>query len=226
MRTWLFAGGLALLSTAGLAQNLPSGSTIWHLDSLTGIGGVRPLVLGQPAIIESPQGKAIQFDGADDAVILDLNALSGAESFTLEVVFRPDPDGKPEQRFVHVQEVDDHRILVETRLTPDGRWFLDTFLKSGASERTLYAKDFPHPTGEWYHAALTYRNGTMRHFVNGVPEMEGTVDFRPMAGGQTSIGVRLNRVFWYKGAVRAVGFTPKALPPDEFILLKTVSAAP
>ena len=32
-----------------------------------------------------------------------------------------------------------------------------------------------------------------------------------MKPGQTSLGVRLNRVFWFKGDVREVRFTPAAL---------------
>jgi hypothetical protein len=190
------------------------------LDNLVSIGGNRPTLLGEPVVIGSQRGKAIQFDGQDDALVFDQNPLAGANTFTLEVVFRPDAGGEPEQRFVHMQEVDDHRVLVETRLTEDGHWFLDTFLKSGESERTLYASDFLHPVDEWFHAALVYEDGLMHHYVNGEKELEGTVDFRVMKSGQTSVGVRLNRVYWFKGAVRAVSVTPRALSPDEFVLLE------
>ena len=117
-----------------------------------------------------------------------------------------------------MQEVDDHRVLVETRLTPDDLWFLDTFLKSGESECTPYAEEFLHPVGEWFHAALVYENGRMRHYVNGVKEMEDVVKFEPMAGGRTSVGSRLNQVYWFKGAVKEVSVTVRALSPSEFVL--------
>jgi hypothetical protein len=32
-----------------------------------------------------------------------------------------------------------------------------------------------------------------------------------MKAGRTSIGVRLNRVFWYKGAIREIIFHPVAV---------------
>lgn len=209
---------LFFLALPGYGGQRDANSVIWRLDNLVSIGGNRPSLLGEPVVIDSPHGKAIQFDGQDDALVFDQNPLAGASAFTLEVVFRPDAGGEPEQRFVHMQEVDDHRVLVETRLTPDGHWFLDTFLKSGESERTLFAKEFLHPVGEWFHAALVYENGHMSHFVNGAKELEGAVDFNPMGGGQTSVGVRLNRIYWFKGAVQALAITPKALSPAEFVL--------
>jgi hypothetical protein len=41
-----------------------------------------------------------------------------------------------------------------------------------------------------------------------------------MQDGQMSIGVRLNQVFWYKGAIREVRFHPVALAPA--VLQRTV----
>jgi hypothetical protein len=209
---------LLSLAFLGCGQKQESSSIVWRFDNLDSIDGNRPSVLGAPVVIDSPSGKAIQFDGEDDALVFDLNPLAGSSAFTLETVFRPDAGGKPEQRFIHMQEVDDHRVLIETRLTSDGQWFLDTFLKSGESERTLFAKEFLHPVGEWFHAALVYENGGMRHYVNGVLELEGTVTFQTMADGQTSAGSRLNRVFWFKGAIKEISVTPQALSPSEFVL--------
>jgi hypothetical protein len=40
---------------------------------------------------------------------------------------------------------------------------------------------------------------------------------RPLAAGRTSIGVRLNRVFWFKGAISKARFTARALAPAEFM---------
>lgn len=218
MKFSIVLGSMLLLAFSTWSQEPGLSSTVWLLNNLDRIDGNHPVILGEPVVIESPGGKAIHFDGRDDALVFDLNPLAGCRNFTLEVVFRPDPDGNSEQRFVHLEEVDDHRVLIETRLTQDGHWFLDTFLKSGDSERTLYAKEFIHLTGEWFHAALTYEDGLMRHYVNGVQEMEGAVDFRPMTGGKASLGSRLNRVYWYKGAIREISFTGKALSPGEFVL--------
>src|SRR5215472_13154357 len=77
---------------------------IWRFDRLDRIGGHPVTVLGSPKIIDTPQGKAIEFNGVDDALFLDVHPLSGATVFTWEVIFRPDRDGRPEQRFFHLQE--------------------------------------------------------------------------------------------------------------------------
>jgi hypothetical protein len=47
--------------------------------------------------------------------------------------------------------------------------------------------------------------------VNGVEEGEGTVALDQMIGGQTSIGVRLNKINWFKGQVREIRFHSAAL---------------
>lgn len=198
-------------------QNRPEGdSVLWKIEGRESVGGHEVEVLGSPQAVGSVLGGVVEFDGADDGLIVKANPLAGLSRFTVEVVFRPDPDGAREQRFLHFQEVDDHRVLIETRLTGDGQWFLDTFLKSGEAEETLFAKEHLHPVGGWFHAALTYDGRIMRHYVNGSPELEGEVAFKPMMGGQTSIGCRMNRVYWFRGAIASVRITPRVLEPQSF----------
>src|SRR5690606_40425638 len=154
---------------------------------------------------------------SSDLLILDTNPLAGASVFTVEVVFRPDPEGEREQRFLHFQAEEDHRVLVETRLNDQNEWFLDTFIKAGESEKTLQSRESWHPLGEWYHAALVYDGQEMRHYINGVQERSGSVEYSPMAGGKTSIGCRLNQVYWFKGAIQTIRISHRPLNPDEFL---------
>jgi len=72
-----------------------------------------------------------------------------------------------------------------------------------------------HPAGEWTWVAMVYDGKVLRHFINGEKEMEGPVDFPPSASGKMSLGVRLNRVYWYKGAIGEVRFHPRALEGAE-----------
>ena len=72
-----------------------------------------------------------------------------------------------------------------------------------------------HPAGRWYWAALRFDGKHMSSFVNGEKELEGDVAFEPMSAGQTSVGVRLNRVFWFKGAISEVRFHPAAIAPEK-----------
>lgn len=192
--------------------------TVWELDNLNDVAGHGVTVLGNPGVIQTPAGKALLFDGEDDGVVVNDNPLAGAGRFTVEVIFRPDPGGGREQRFFHMQESDERRVLIETRLTGTNEWFLDTFIKSDASEKTLQSKTMLHPLGQWYHAALVYDGRQMRHYVNGVLEILGELpNYVPMKGGRSSLGCRLNEVFWFKGAIRKVRITPAPLTPNQFL---------
>ena len=191
---------------------------VWNLDRLDVIGGHKPEILGSPRLIETPQGKAVQFDGKGDALFIDTSPLAGLKQFTVEVIFQPVVDGPKEQRFLHFQEEgSENRLLFETRLTGDNRWFLDTFIKSGDGNYTLFAERSLHPLGPWYHAAVTMDGKTMRHFVNRMEELSMPVSVTPQRAGRVSIGVRINKVHWYKGAVRQIKITPRELSPEEFL---------
>ena len=41
--------------------------------------------------------------------------------------------------------------------------------------------------------------------------------FKPLGAGSTSIGVRMNRVSWFKGRIAKVRVTPYPLVPNEMI---------
>jgi hypothetical protein len=196
----------------------PPGAVVWNLDNLESIGGHRVTVVGAPRVIETDRGRAIEFDGKGDALYIASNPLAGLSAFTAEVVFRPAAGGPKEQRFLHFQpDGGDDRVLFETRLPAEGRWFLDTYLQTGSGKHTLFAEKFPHPFGPWYHAAIVVDGRTMRHYVNGEEELAADIQLVPLGAGQTSIGVRFNKVHWYQGAIRQIRVTPAALRPADFL---------
>ena len=190
---------------------------VWELDSIEAVGGYPIDVDGRPVVVDGPYGSAIEFNGAGDALFVEANPLAGLEAFTVEMVFRPDAGGLPEQRFFHIGEVNGDRVLFETRLTEDGHWYLDTFISSGDSNRPLLNESHLHPVGQWYHLALTCDGEQEVNYVNGIQEASGSIDFVPLLGGQTSIGVRLNRVCWFRGAIGRIRFSAGVLDPDEFM---------
>ncbi|HEX6183455.1 MAG TPA: LamG domain-containing protein [Pyrinomonadaceae bacterium] len=192
----------------------------WKVDNLKKIGGNRATVIGAPQVIKAPKGRAVLFDGARDGLLLEVNPVAGARAFTIEAVIRPDAGGPPEQRWMHIQEAAaDNRVMLETRVR-EGFWFLDTFIKNGSgpeNSRTLFDEPFKHPVGRWYHVALVYDGALMRNYVDGKEELSGPLTVAPLAEGRTSIGVRQNRVHWFKGAISRARFTPRALAPREFM---------
>jgi hypothetical protein len=64
---------------------------------------------------------------------------------------------------------------------------------------------------------LVFDGGEMSHYVNGVKELSSEISFSPLHKGRTSIGVRINQVHWFKGAIRTIRFAPRALQPNEFL---------
>jgi Concanavalin A-like lectin/glucanases superfamily len=207
----------ALFITVALTVALAADSETWRFDNLQRIGGHTVTLQGNPQLIQTPQGKAVQFNGVDDAIFMDVHPLAGAATWTWEVIFRPDAGGAPEQRFFHLQEnATDSRMLFEIRIV-EGKWCLDSFAKSGADSATLIDRAKLHPLGEWYRVAAVYDGHQFRNYVNGVLEESADLHLAPQSAGRCSIGVRINKQNYFKGAVAAARMTPRALAVGEFL---------
>ncbi len=191
---------------------------LWMLGSPAHLDGHEPEVLGRPKPVAGPGGRpALEFDGQGDGLVLPTHPLEGADAFTVEIEFRPDAGGLVEQRFLHLQEEGtQNRILLETRLRGD-RWFLDTFVLSGEAQQTLFAVGSHHAVGQWYCAAAVCDGQMLSHYVNGELELAGPLAWTPPGPGGTSVGVRHNRVCWFKGAIARVRFTAAALEPAALL---------
>ncbi|MFC1509317.1 LamG-like jellyroll fold domain-containing protein [Candidatus Omnitrophota bacterium] len=197
----------------------PAESIVWNIDNLTNIGGHPVTVEGEPKVIDTPKGKAVEFDGVDDALFVDVHPLEGVTAYTYEVIFCPYSDGPEEQRFFHLQENDtNNRFLLETRIIGGNTWCLDSFMAAGETNQTLIDRSLTHPTDEWYSVALVFDGKEMAHYINGVKELSAQIEtYVPPKAGRTSMGVRINKVHWFKGAFRKARFTRRALSPEELL---------
>ncbi|MGH9667764.1 MAG: LamG-like jellyroll fold domain-containing protein, partial [Bryobacteraceae bacterium] len=140
---------------------------VWKFDRLDQLGGHPVTIVGHPRLIDTPAGKAIEFNGAGDALFVAVHPLAGARQYTWEAVFRPD-GGRAEQRWFHLQEESSqNRMLFEIRVIGD-QWCLDAFEASGTAHKTLLDRTKLHPLGEWYHVAAVYDGHEFRSYVNGV----------------------------------------------------------
>jgi hypothetical protein len=189
---------------------------VWMFDRLDRLGGHATTILGNPRVIDTPAGKAIEFDGVDDALFVDVHPLAGAGTFTWEAIFRPD-GGAPEQRWFHLQQTNsDDRMLFEIRIV-DGRWCLDSYVHSATGEKALIDRAKLHTLGAWYHVAAVYDGREFRNYVDGVQQGSAEIRLTPQGPGRASIGVRMNLVNHFKGAIRAARFTRRALAPADFL---------
>ena len=147
MRNGTLAATVLAIAWAALAADPPA-QEVWTFDRLDRIGGHAPTVLGHPRVIDTPLGKAVEFNGVDDGLQFDVHPLAGAATFTWEAIFRPD-GGNAEQRWFHLEENPadgsdtNNRMLFEIRVI-DGRWCLDAFNKSGADQKALLNRQNLH----------------------------------------------------------------------------------
>ena len=214
----------------GLA-GLPA-SVTWTFDRLDRIGGHPTRIEGNPSVISTPIGKAVQFDGVHDALFIDDHPLAGAKTFTFEAIVRPD-GGDFEQRWFHLAERDgktgqvttidpktrvdaNSRFLFELRVV-GSEWYLDAFVNGPGYSHALMFPDKRHPLGRWYHVAQVYDGAEYRSYVNGELQGKAAIRYTPQGPGSAAIGVRLNRVNYFKGAVSQARFTPRALMPSDFV---------
>jgi len=189
---------------------------VWTFDRLDRIGGHQPTVLGNPRVVDTPVGKAIEFDGVDDALLVDEHPLAGAETFTWEAIFRPD-GGRPAQRWFHLQEAGtENRMLFEIRVV-DSQWYFDSYVHARGADKALINRERLHPLSAWYHVAAVYDGREFRNYVNGTQEGAAEIRLAPQGPGRSSIGVRINLVDYFKGAIHLSRFTRRALAVDQFL---------
>jgi hypothetical protein len=185
----------------------------WTLQDLQQIGGVAPTVWGAPQVVDG----AVHFDGKGDGLMVPINPMAGLAQFTIAILFRPQSGGPAAQRFLHSEDATGRRMTIEDRVVEGKGWYMDTFLLAGAGQKGLALIDPKklHPLDAWAWGELVYDGHTMSSYVNGLPELSGKVVFPPAGPGRTSIGVRLNKVYWFQGDIKEVRFYPAALAPSE-----------
>ncbi|MDP9039151.1 MAG: LamG domain-containing protein, partial [Acidobacteriota bacterium] len=198
---------------------------VWRFDRTDSLGGHPAKALGSPAVIETSLGRAVQFNGKDSALLLDVHPLAGARQWTWEIIFRPDPDGAAAQRIFHLQARNPHtgadlpdRMLFEIRIVGNA-WCLDSFAASAGQSATLLHCEKLHPFGPFYRVTAVYDGATLKNYVGDELQGEASVHLAPQSPGHASAGVRINRVDWFKGAIFEARFTRRALSPPDFLKL-------
>ena len=194
---------------------------IWTFDRLSDIGGHPTSIEGAPTLIDTAAGKAVLFDGANDVMFVSNHPLANAATFTIEAVFRLD-GGAFEQRWLHLAEADpvhgdaqSPRTLFEVRVVETG-WYLDAFTTGPGYNKALVVPEQTFPVGRWYAVQQTFDGKIYRAYVNGALQAEADLDYKPQGAGRTAIGMRINKVTPFKGAVLNARFTPRALQSNEF----------
>lgn len=222
IKSCLIASCCLFVFACSATRPVSSVADVWLINSLETIGGAPVEVLGNPQVVDTVKGKAVRFDGDGDRLLVNKNPLAGATEFTIEIIFNPAAafPQNAEPRFFHIEAADNpnRRVTVELRLNDKNQWYLDAYIKSEKSQLTLIDATKVHPIGQWAHAAVTYKNREFVSYVNGIKELNGQVDYLPIAANaKTSIGARMNLVHWYNGDIAQVRISQRALNPMEFL---------
>ncbi|WP_281228876.1 LamG domain-containing protein [Flavobacterium aquiphilum] len=205
------------LATKGQnSENKTKTNTEWLVANLLREKSNTTEISGNPQITNSPYGEAVAFNGKDDALFLNELPLNSLQEFTLEMIFKPDLNGVFEQRVLHIGESRESRILLEIRAV-DSNWYFDVFAVSGTNKKPLASEKLIHPLGKWYHVAFVVTPNKLTSYVNGKLELQEAFTFLPITTGKTAIGVRLNKVSWFKGDIYKIRITPKEIKPDDFM---------
>ncbi len=227
MRKFLFLILSLIISNSVLFAT--ENQLIWTIDNLTLIEGNTVVTYGSPKVISTELGNAIEFNsnavtapvsGAGDRIQIKANPLgTSTGEFTIEMIFKPYPtsvDFAP--RVLHICRPDGMsgpRVMtMEIRST--STWTTDFYIKSvtgsGVMGTTSYA------TGQWMHLAMTYKDGILKGYVNGNPDVSytGSKYTGLPSTAEVSLGGRMNNVNYFKGAIRKLIFTPVALDPAQF----------
>ena len=212
----------------------PTPQETWRFDSIAFLGGHPTKVLGAPKVIDTEIGKAVAFNGVDDALFVAVHPLAGAATWTWEMIFKPDADGKPAQRIFHLQSVDpttgadiaNERMLFEIRIVAgvDGKppqWCLDSFAAAAGQSRTLLNCEKLHPFGAWYRVTAVYDGKMLHNYVGDELQGEGELSLPLERPGRASVGTRIDLRDYYKGAIYQARFTRRALSPADFLKLPT-----
>jgi hypothetical protein len=136
--------------------------------------------------------------------------------FTIEAIFHPESGGSFEQRFLHLGMDKEDRLLLETRTTENNLWYLDAFIATGAAANPLFDKENCIRSIDGHHVAFVIDNGYLTSYVDGIREMADKTVLTPMQGGRTSIGVRQNKISWFKGSIYSIKITDTVLAPEQF----------
>ena len=176
-------------------------------------------MLGEPYIISTALGYAVDFNGSTDGVFTNSIPVKGMEEVTLEVIMNQYGKAEFENRYLHMGEVSGPRIMFETRVTPENTWYADFFVVMSDAEKAIVIdENKTHPCDKWYNVTLVADKNGIKGYVNGELQGSAPINFRAaINSGATSVGVRQNLKSWFKGAIYKIRITGAALSPDEFL---------
>jgi len=110
--------------------------------------------------------------------------------------------------------------MIELRVNERNECYLDGYMQTDTMDLVLIDEKQVHPTGKWLHAAVTYKDGVMTTYMNGIRQLCGHITYADTIinpSGKVAIGGRMNHVSWFNGYIKTLKVTHASLDPADFI---------
>jgi len=188
----------------------------WPIDSITRLGDQPISAIDSPTVTSSSPGTVVCFDGSNDGLLSPGNPIAGLSRFTLQLLLRPvGDDANP--RILHIQSPVSaaRRLMMELRTNGAGQFHGYARFSWNTLAVALQDTQALHDLGQWTWFAVSYDGRTMRLFMNGVEEANGTSDlaFGPMDDGPMSLGMRQSANYFFHGCLGRLIVSDVALDP-------------
>jgi hypothetical protein len=200
----------------------PQKPILWKVTP-TGLAGHSTTVLGNPTQTPGRGGaNAVTFDGMDDGLLTSYNEIADVDEFTVEVIFKPSATpsaANREQYLVHIEDPanPNRRLSLGLMLTSNNQWHANFSVKSDNGQLTLMDASKHHPLDKWTTMTLVYKDKKMTGYVNGMPEVNGQLEFLPLpASAKTAIGTSVDQRNWFNGEIETIRFFKTALLPKKY----------
>ena len=116
-------------------------------------------------------------------------------------------------------------MLFEIRIV-DGQWCLDSFATTAGQRLTLLNCKLLHPLGKWYRVTAVYDGKQLRNYVDDELQGSGELQLGPQLAGHSSVGTRIDKRDYFKGAVLMARMSRQALSPEKFLKMPPLVASP
>jgi hypothetical protein len=136
-----------------------------------------------------------------------------SEDVHVEAIFRPD-GGSIEQRWFHLQKQGPR-----TGCCSRSAWLATgpgQLQSKHDRQRDAYEQQESASARRVVSRGRGVRRQGFSNYVDGV-RREGGGRLSPQGAGRSSMGVRINLVYYFKGAIHSARFTRRALVPAEFL---------
>jgi len=212
-----------------------SSQIVWNINNLTKIGGYSIDVKGSPSIIKTSDGdSAVEFNALTDTsterIKIQVNPLVNDTDFTVEVIFSPYNNyyafKKSHQPYIFDICNPDSVISPKHQLNcgfyyENAGYGWNTLSDViGDTYFVLAESNHTFTTNSWYHMAVTYSKSTskLNYYVNGNLIYSHTGSHIGLFNSlqQVSIGSLMYPGNYFKGAIKKIIFTHKAITESDF----------